>query len=530
MQVAHSAIESNPNDRRFERKNHEGILQYPVSISSSRSIKITPQFSWQHEILDDVTLSSGYKDSRSMDLQKFIPGLKIQINQIEAALSVGQRNIKRGLNGTLQKESESDILDVSLNWTPVKRAFETRTTFGLLNQKITPEFQSGNSSLKRFRLKSNTRIGGPEKRYSSVINLAVFSEQKPLFQEVYVYTGPEIGSFVWEDLNQDKIQQVDEFFPELTEGEGVYSLQFIPSDQFEPVTDLQAQWQQRVQLINKAGSRGWDLNWVSRITLNETSTLSDPANLYRFQRSAFQNPLTTIAGRFYVMEEIEVIDATQSDIRISLRGEFMESLQKRGLGIEDRDESSVLMTGEWRSEKRTLWMHEVEYNRDQVKHDRLASRNLDIRTIRTSHAYQRTWSRSYQTIMRVALEAKTDVSANRLITSNLNTNEPISQAIETINPQAVRSILRVEQRFFAFKKIEGQADLEWRYAKLSGTPTAYSEYELTGGTGQGSSWIWSLRSESKINSTLRAGLKWNGRTGFTGNFRQTMELTVRALF
>lgn len=530
VHVAHSAIESKPEDRRFERKIHEGNIQYPVLISSSRSIKITPLFSWQHEILDDVTPSSGYKDSGSLDLQEFTPGLKVQINQLEAAMSIGQRNIKRGLNGTLQKESESDILDVSLNWIPEKRAFETRNTFGLLNQKITPEFQSGYSSLKRFRLKSNTRIGGQEKRYLSVINLAVFSEQKPLFQEVYVYTGPEIGSYVWEDLNQDNVQQVDEFFPELTEGEGVYSLQFIPSDQFEPVTDLQAQWQQRVQLINGAGSRGWDLNWVSRITLNETSTLSDPVNLYRLRRSVFQNPLTTIAGKFYVMEEIEIRDATPTGIRFALRGERIESLQKRGLGIEDRDESSVLMTGEWRSENRTLWIHEVEYIRDQVKHDRLASRNLDIRTLRTSHAYQRTWSRSYQTTFRVSIEAKTDVSANRLITSNLITNEPISQTREVINPQAIRSILRLEQRFFAFKKIEGQADLEWRYAQLSGTPTAYTEYELTGGTGQGSSWIWSLRSETKLNSTLRAGLKWNGRTGFTGNFRQTMEVSVRALF
>lgn len=38
------------------------------------------------------------------------------------------------------------------------------------------------------------------------------TERRALLQETYVEVGPEIGQYVWDDLNGDGTQQVDEFF------------------------------------------------------------------------------------------------------------------------------------------------------------------------------------------------------------------------------------------------------------------------------------------------------------------------------
>lgn len=529
MQAETSMIESGIQNKAFSRQLLEGNLQYawsPASKSGTSKINsfstaqhpqitITPMFLWTHEILDDRILSTGFKGSSSMNLIHLTPGIRIRLRQFEISGSYGLRDIQRAQEGVLKKESQSTIMEAGFSWSPDELAFSTRTSLGVLHQTVEPEFKPTGQDLKRIRVKTITRYGNEDKRYSGLLNLQVFSEQKPLFQEAYVYTGPEIGSFIWEDLNQDGIQQVDEFLPEIVEGEGVYSRQLIPSDRFEPVTDIYAHWQQSLLVFRAVGKRNWSLNWLSHVSLSEISTRQNPSDFYRLKWSAFQHPETTINGRIHVLQEWSARQENDRGPRLSARIEGTQSLQKRGLGVEKRDELTYLTSGEWKTGARLRWTYESGYSIRKLSHDRLSTRNLDIRGWLTSIRLQTTWNRSYQTHLGITLESKKDIYERWVV------NDP---------PKAYRSVVRIEQRFFAFQQVEGQADIEWRYARLSGTPSIYSEYELTAGTGQGSSWVWSFRSETKLNATIRAGLKYSGRSGFTGGLRQTAEITVRALF
>ncbi len=535
IEIANSTLESAGADRRFERKIHEGSLQYPIplyradsdkgnnfndhaSVSGGReafAIRVTPMVSWMHEILDDRTISTDFIDPASMDLIHFTPGIKLTIRDLELSGSYGWKEIKRGYEGILRDESNSTILEAGFTWKPVDRSFSTQTTLGVLQQSVEPEFDTANQQSRRFRMKSSSRYGHEERGVSGFLTLQIFSEQKPLFQEAFVFTGPEVGSFIWEDLNGDGVQQVDEFFTEIVEGEGVYSQQFIPSNSFEPVTDMQAQWQQRFELFHTERNQEWNIEWFSNLSLTETSNRRDPADLYRLKISAFQNPESTLNGRIRVLQELVASQGNGYGSRFSARAEITQSMQKRGLGVEDRNEFGFFTFGEWKPGNRTRFSHEIGYTGINIVHDRLINRNLDIRGWLTSHLLQTMWSRSYQTLFRFTIESKKDF---------------LESVNQEITPKAFRTVLRLEQRFFVFRTVEGQADVEWRNALLKGVSSTYSQYELTAGTGQGNSWVWSVRAEAKLNQTMRGGLRVSGRSGFSGAIRQTAEITVRALF
>ena len=55
-----------------------------------------------------------------------------------------------------------------------------------------------------------------------------------------MYVGPELGQYVWIDDNQDLLQQITEFYPELSSNEGEYIKRLIPGDDYQSLIQVRS--------------------------------------------------------------------------------------------------------------------------------------------------------------------------------------------------------------------------------------------------------------------------------------------------
>ncbi|TDI76493.1 MAG: hypothetical protein E2O84_02800, partial [Bacteroidetes bacterium] len=66
------------------------------------------------------------------------------------------------------------------------------------------------------------------------------SERSTVLQEIYIRTGQDRGEFVWIDINNDSVMQLEEFIPETLPNEGQFIRSYFPSDDFEEITTAKA--------------------------------------------------------------------------------------------------------------------------------------------------------------------------------------------------------------------------------------------------------------------------------------------------
>ena len=107
------------------------------------------------------------------------------------------------------------------------------------------------------------------------------------------------------DANADGIRQVDEFLQETTPFEGEYVRTFIPSDELEPVINVQARLRLTLNpaRLFKGASTGWrkvlaDVTSQTTLEVFEKSSEQDLKQIYLLNISRFRQEATTINGRF----------------------------------------------------------------------------------------------------------------------------------------------------------------------------------------------------------------------------------------
>jgi len=331
----------------------------------------------------------------------------------------------------------------------------------------------------------------------------VRSEQTAAMQEIYIRTGPERGSYVWVDSNNDGQIQLDEYFPETTPGEGEYARTLFPSDSLESVTTAEARLSYSY-LPRSEGASWRNVLLQTTIDVRETSRSDDRADIYLLRSSALRQAGETINGRIRVAQRIGLFPLRRDrDVEIRLlktaslaelaNGSETGSTLEGSLSLSETVNPSVDLTLE------SLLRH------DEAGSQRFTSRQYDISR----------WEIRPGTVLRRG-------------DGRLQTEFMISRAEERVTGASVATYRLPVDLYWTRANATWRAGGERSSSVISdGAPIGLQLFELTEGRGAGPSWMWHLHLDIRLTDIISATLRYDGRrpsgvdTIHTGRFHLT---------
>ncbi len=454
--------------------------------------------------------------NQSLRFYEVAPGIRYETSTWSVDYSIGYRKEDRVLANSLQNESSAIQHTLLFDVAPGS-FFNTKNKISIRDKEFTDAFQSqGNTNKRSLLIRSNTSYELSSRAWDGSLLYEVNTQRQALLQETYIEVGPEIGQFVWDDLNGDGVEQLDEFFPELTPNEGTYIRQFIPSDDLLPVVNLKVRFQNEFQpfaFFEEEGLTGFFRQWIfgSRFDISENSTTSDLSDIYFLNLSSFRDSANTIQGRFAFEKSLDMLpDFDKADVFI--RYNQQRSLNQRSselqrifidaLSVNTRYDITQVIDGETR----------FINSRNRSESNSIANRNFDIYSNTIEQGFSGTISRSWRTGINLVYASKEDEN---------DAQNPVTAQIVKV---------RNTNRFFLWRKIQSNSSLEVRNITLKGTGNAVSEFELTEGSGEGVSLQWSLNSSYRVSNLIRLNLIYDGRTVEKRPAIHTARLSVKAIF
>ncbi len=475
----------------------DGDIRYPW--------KLTPVFRW------DAEQREAERETRYLDLT---PGLMMdQMGWVSAAIFRGHRIEEQSKSERYLRTAESTTWegDVVLDpgtWVRTQnrlvfrnRQFATDPTSGVLNE-----------TSRGITLRSDTDIEAPNRAFSVRFSHEVNTESRALLDETYLEVGPESGQYVWIDLNNDGVRQVDEFFPETTPNEGTYIKQFRPSEDVFPIVSVDSRvnwvldpvhWFPGNAVLSQIRYRG-------SFDLREQNRTQTPSDIYLLRWSAFQNDSTTVNGRIRLTNHIDLFQRSSS-WSMRLTSDVSRGKMQQVLGPETSTQHRFGVSGEYRFERIALIGMEAENAGRSVESRDAAFRNMDIDGWMIA-PYVRFWPTSaWQGHIRFSVQQKRDEAP-----------------AQPVDASAVR--VKVESTSRIWTSWNVFSGVEFRSITLSGTPSPLSEFELTEGAGIGRSMYWTLNVNVATSEQVRASLQYDGRTRQAGAPIQTVRMTMTAVF
>lgn len=450
--------------------------------------------------------------ARSLEFYEFRPGLRMRYGIVEAEAGIGIREEQRPSGNSLEKAYRALEQNYRLNLQPGP-GFRTENTIRIRDKDFTESFEAeGSSDRKALLIRSVTDYRTSDRLLEGNLFYRVNTERKALLQESYINVGPETGQYVWEDLNGDGTQQIDEFFPELSVNEGQYIRRFLPSDDFRPVIDLEFRFTNSIRLLpflDREHSLS-NLKWNSTLDIRENSTTGKLADVYLMRLNTFRNDSLTIQGRMYNEQELDFFpDDFSRDLRIGYRSN--RALNSRS-SEQIRSETQIIyLNGETGIAEQSSVNLEVQAGKDERESTVLASRNYSIYSILINPGFRSTLNRSWNTGFNISFEKKEDRYPEEVVNARtwklVNTN-----------------------RAYLWKKVQATTRLELRNTLVDGSSSAYGSYELTGGAGEGTNLIWSLNGTYRLSNLIRMSLNYDGRTVKNRPAIHTIKLVMSALF
>ena len=332
------------------------------------------------------------------------------------------------------------------------------------------------------------------------------SEQTAAMQEVFLRTGPERGSFVWDDLNDDGVIQIDEYLPESVPGEGDYARVLFPSDSLESVTT--ASFRLSIDRNARSGASRWQ-RFSSRTMLDvsESSRNADQWAVAMLRPSVLRMPGSTINGRLRLSQQIGFFPLSiRRDLDMTLL--HSGSLNELAAGTQENrlDEATL----RWREEIDRQWdgTLEIRRARDESRSDRYASRSYRIDRWEAQPGV--VWKNgAWRVHGRFVLAQATDVASD------------------------IRVIIRRApiDAFWSRPRMTWRTGLEYASASLKGgIPIGLQLFELTEGRGQGVSWLWNLRMDARLTDVITATARYDGRKPDGAKAIHTGRLQLTARF
>lgn len=466
-----------------------GEALYPATVS--------PVVRW------DAELREAELDTRYVELT---PGLKaVPADWLTAAVFRSARTDHQRVAGPYARSAESTTWEAELSLDP-KRWLRSDNRIVLRNRSFATDPTSGvlDETSRGVAFRSDTDLRSPGRRVELRLHHAVSTESRSLLDETYVDVGPELGQYVWLDLNNDGVKQIDEFFPETTPNEGVYVRQFRPTDQVIPMVALESRFNWSLD-PDRFGAR-----YTGSLEIMEQNRTDTPSDILLFRPSAFLNDSTTVNGRVRLFQELDLF-RDRSDVSLTITADLSRGLLRQALGLERSSQRRVAVSSEYRFERTALVGVEVERSGQRISREEAPFRDRDIRGWMLA-PYVRFWPVSeVQGHVRLTLQAKRDEAPTR----------PVEARIWRIRTE---SNARWTQRWTLFTA------LEVRSVELDGPTSPLTEFELTDGAGQGRSLYWTLHVNMVTSESVRAALQYDGRTRRSGDPIQTMRVTMTAAF
>ncbi|XWN35955.1 MAG: hypothetical protein ROO71_08290 [Balneola sp.] len=494
----------------------QGRISKEFNKENSNNI-VTPYLSFEQENRLQREQSSDSLTNQSLNFFEVVPGIRYESPKWLVDYSLSFRNTYRPDENNLENESKAIQHSVQVNLFP-SNYFSTQNKIAIRNKEFTSDFKSeGNTNKRSLLIRSNTNYSSISENWEGNFLYEVNTQRQALLQETYIEVGPEIGQYVWDDLNNDDVEQLDEFFPELTSNEGTYIRQFLPSDELFPVVDL------RVRFRNKLHPFGYFKNedglstflnqiiFSSRFDIAENSTTNDLSDIYLLNIRTFRDSSTTIQGRLTIEKEIDVLPAYDG-FDLNIRYNQLRSLNRRSSELQTLYQDAFAVDFRYNFTSRVQGNSKVASGTNKTSSNSIANRNFNINSKIVEQSVGATINRSWRTGFSVSYSYKEDEF----------------REFEKVDAQIVK--LRNTNRFFLWRKVQVNTSMEFRNVSVNGNVNAVGNFELTEGTGRGSNAIWSLASSYRVSNLIRLNLMYDGRTVEDRATIHTAKLTLKATF
>ena len=512
------------DDRYFGEKGnwwrHRGRVDYDISLPTG---SIRPEFEIeQEERLQKITDPDSLLAS-SFRFLEVGPGLYYHISdRLRAGSTIRFRQDYGVQAGELQQESIGITQQYVVDY---RRGslFHTRNTMGLRQRRFEEVFR-----IEQQRLDSRgvlIRSVTDYRPWNSFIDAQLLydanTERRPLLQEAFIEAGPELGQYNWIDLNNDGVQQVDEFFPEQSPNEGTFIKQLVPSEELFPVIALRTRLRMSMdpsRLIDPFDARysSWldflsGIRWHTVVDIREDNRTQQLQDIYLLRLHKFRDDSLTINGRWYMEQDIEFFrNNTRRELRFT--GDRMMSQSRQASGLEHRKSDNYQVRFGGRITGRYRFLSSAKRLRNENLSEAFASRNYSISG----------WE----------LRPRLDVRWNRVLQSGAGVSLVWKRDSYPQEPSKVRgSVADVDARITTGRNIRSVIRIERRNYNFSGMPSSsLGQFELTEGAGMGLSWAWSVQADYRISDFLRASLQYDGRTVSNREPIQTLRFTINAVF
>ena len=451
------------------------------------------------------------------------PGLTYQAGQkfsINADYSYRKDN--RIVNDRFQRQASALTQRYGFSFNPTE-AFNTRNEVAFRHKDYTKYFEVNNNlqDSKGVFVRSVTNYSPLHRFIDGQIYYDVSTERKALLQETYIKVGPDIGQYVWKDLNNDGIQQIDEFFPEQNPNEGTYIKQYVPSDNLYPVIDLKTRFRNTIKPANLFKRSRENKNELfsqiinnlelnSLIDISETSTTNRLQNVYLLRLNTFRNDSTTIQSRIYWRQQLHLFpDLARYDLKFTVSRNLSQN--KEAIGISKENNWDYKIYFRYRLQDNYTFENEVLLTNHNSFSKNLPSRDFSI------------ISREWKPKLNIRINRSVNTSVELGIISRKDNYPVIPAHLTAFN-------ITSESRFYFGNKMQLYLLLKRRNNHLKGISSGLGTFELTDGAGVGNSWLWNLQAEYKVSELIRASLSYDGRTVKARSPVQSLRFVVRAVF
>ena len=493
---------------------HRGDASKTVSFAG---VELTPRINWDAE----KRVQRSFSDSllpQSIQFLEVNPGLEVVLGNLKLNGGFGYRANQRPAENTLSDESISRSQRFGMQFGPSSQ-FSTsnriqfrqkRTDDQFLGESLTPDSKGVlMSSITSYKLFDGAVDGD--------LFYETNTERRALLQETYIEVGPELGQYIWLDLNGDNIQQIDEFFPEVTPNEGNYIRQFVPSDELLPVIDVMFRLRNDISLGDMVSQlSGKDLGalrlleWNSLFEISEMSREQNLSKVYFLNPSVLRSEENSINGRRIIRQRLSWrTDNRDSEISIAFNG--TKSLTQRAVGVQTGSNRVFLAEAEQQLSQSLRFLGSFQQSDITNINSRFDSRTYSISGYGIRPGLRLFLNRSAQIEWRTGYSNKTSKSLSGNATARTISVENSTQ-------------------LYLFDRIQNRFRLQLRNTDVTGNVIGQAEYELTEGIGRGTNIVWSLNSDYRASSLLRISLQYNGRTTSQSEIIQTLRLVVSAVF
>jgi hypothetical protein len=498
--------------------NVGGVAGYDVMFDSG--VRLRPMYTLDSEQRKEFVEGSDSVNTGSFRFAEHVPGLGLYGENWSLSVQYSYREDFEVFQGKLQRSFTSTAPGIEVEYGSGGR-ISTRNRILWRNQRASDLYinELGRSDVLGLAFRSNTDFRFLNRFAVGSILYDASTESRALLQETYLEVGSEFGQYVWEDLNGDGLQQVDEFFPEQNPGEGTFIKQLIPTDELFPVVALQFRYRLRLDparwdLLRDIDGALFDwlrgLHYSVNMDIREQNESDQRTSVYLLQSGALLNNQNTLNGRIQQIHELQMFrNNRDSDVRI--RTDHIRALNRLAAGLDEvkRNERSVearhLINETWSAEVVVRLLQRSNTNTD------IATRNFDISGWETGPSMVRTNPGVSRYAVRTTYGSRADAFVIDKVTAELFrfTGE---------------ALVDITDGF------QGGLRLEHRRMNVVGTSTAAGIFELTDGAGQGNTWLWNLQLQWRSEANFRATFNYDGRTTAQGTVIQTFRMSVSAVF